>query len=528
MSNGHVFVVPGTINDLRCDHVLIPTDYKLSVRRMWFPVLGWENDEIAERELSGIEMLSPEHRAVLLPEQDDRPRRWLIAVGAFLGDGVEWLYDGLRQTLDLVAQHPGRPALGRSRPLVAMPTLGVGGGGFGLTRGQVIAGLLATAETSAQQHGIDVVIVVNNPADYAAFQHLRRQSDHVSGLQPDLEDEAQRLAELARSGELALFMGAGVGIPAGLPSWTGLLEQLADRLGVRLTPKEWDCLGPLDSAEFLSRQIKDHTTLGALVADVIGQPQRYALSHALLASLRCRESVTTNFDQLYEKAVAAVGDEPPLILLPDTSPADVTHSTATRPRDRWLLKLHGDVAAPDNIVLDRRRFVTFDAERRPLGSVLQTVLLTRHLLVVGASLADDNVVRLIHEVRALTEKGRDSATIPKLGTVLSLGDRTPRTDLWEPEFAHANLGVGTDDRAGSARELEIFLDFVALDASSTAPYLLDERYKDLLGQDELDVAVEARALADHVAELSPGNVGRANEGWDALGDVLHSLGAGRK
>lgn len=64
------------------------------------------------------------------------------------------------------------------------------------------------------------------------------------------------------------------------------------------------------------------------------------------------------------------------------------------PGHPWILKMLGDVARPDSIVLTRRHFVRCDAATRPAGSMLQALLLTRHLLFVGASLNDDNVSRL--------------------------------------------------------------------------------------------------------------------------------------
>jgi hypothetical protein len=43
----------------------------------------------------------------------------------------------------------------------------------------------------------------------------------------DSKQRVQRLLTLARSGQLVVFMGAGVGRSAGMPDWKGLLEQLA-------------------------------------------------------------------------------------------------------------------------------------------------------------------------------------------------------------------------------------------------------------------------------------------------------------
>ncbi|VFA89800.1 Uncharacterised protein [Gordonia paraffinivorans] len=98
--------------------------------------------------------------------------------------------------------------------------------------------------------------------------------------------------------------------------------------------------------------------------------------------------MTTNYDDLYKKAVEAAGRPRPTILQ--------WHAVdGSRP---WLLKLHGDIDRTEGIVLTRRDFVLFDAKSRPAGSLLQVLLLTRHVLIVGASLSDGNVIRLAMEV----------------------------------------------------------------------------------------------------------------------------------
>lgn len=78
-----------------------------------------------------------------------------------------------------------------------------------------------------------------------------------------------------------------------------------------------------------------------------------SLAHALLASLPIRESVTTNYDDLFEQAAKCCGR--PVAILPYDS---------VRDSDRWLLKLHGDAAHGDDIVITRDGYLGFPAGRR--------------------------------------------------------------------------------------------------------------------------------------------------------------------
>ena len=81
---GHVFVVPGTLDHLLYDDVLLSTDYGGGVGRPFWPVLGWDEKTGVARQYS-LPQLSPERRVAPVPPttgHEDEPRRWLVAVGA--------------------------------------------------------------------------------------------------------------------------------------------------------------------------------------------------------------------------------------------------------------------------------------------------------------------------------------------------------------------------------------------------------------------------------------------------------------
>ncbi len=56
--NGHVFVVPGTLEHLQYDDVLLSTDYGGGLGRPFWPVLGWDEETGAARQYS-LPRLSP-------------------------------------------------------------------------------------------------------------------------------------------------------------------------------------------------------------------------------------------------------------------------------------------------------------------------------------------------------------------------------------------------------------------------------------------------------------------------------------
>src|SRR5262249_34866964 len=135
-------------------------------------------------------------------------------------------------------------------------------------------------------------------------------------------------------------------------------------------------------------------TLVQAVADRLGATH-YSVVHALLATLPTTEAVTTNYDTLFEMASAAVG-----------RPVDVLPYQAASGSRPWLLKLHGCVSKPADIVLTREDYLRYDSSRAALAGLVQGLLITRHMLFVGFSLVDDNFHRIADAVRLAVKRER--------------------------------------------------------------------------------------------------------------------------
>ncbi|OMQ14225.1 SIR2 family protein, partial [Modestobacter sp. VKM Ac-2676] len=244
-------------------------------------------------------------------------------------------------------------------------------------------------------------------------------------------------------------------------------------------------LPPQDAAALLARTLGREALTG-YVQQRFG-PGCYSLAHALIAGLPVREYVTTNYDPLVELAAADLGR--PLRVLP------FDEATAGDP---WLLKLHGDAAHPDSIVLTREQYLEFGDHRTALAGVLQSLLLTRHVLFVGTSMLDDDLIRIAHQVRRVLHRPGESPR-RRTGTVLSVQADPVRARLWEQDVETVAMGGGDVPTPEAARRLEVLLDLLGCLSSRPIGYLLDPAYRGLLDAEEEELAEALGGVAEALA-----------------------------
>lgn len=488
---GHLFIVHGRIESVIHDAALIPVDGAFRFNHVWRDLVGDNPPLPPDWHERGFGRIKP------APD-----RVWAVSIGDGRED-YDVILDRIEEALGRVSTYRDSYPIKRGEsalPLVVLPVIGIGLGGFSEDRGRVLGLLVERLTVAARRHDLDVALVTPDPAVYAAAQYARRKV--APSLPPRLEDTASTLAVSARSGHLALLLGAGVSAAAGLPGWGQLIESLERHYDVPTPGDELD-ISLTDRAELIERVDKEG--FKGRVAELIKPKLQPSLPHVLLASLDCHQVVTTNYDVLYEKAVSSTGRD-----ITSVMPWASAHGA-----DRWILKLHGDVDHPKQIVLTRRHMVRYDAANRPSAAVLQSLLLTKRLLAVGVSMTDDNVIRLAHEVDEYRNEHQGGRT-STVGTVLdSRGDKL-REQLWDGQLDWVNL----PDEMGvpGFRALELVLDRIAFHAARNSSWLLDERFDGLLNdRDDAALAADFRALYERMSK-------REISKWAPLVQRLEELG----
>jgi hypothetical protein len=332
-----------------------------------------------------------------------------------------------------------------------------------------------------------------------------------------LQEEAEFLAGKASQGELALFVGAGVSASAGLPLWYGLLVTLATSAGMPENERQGlQELDPMDQAAIIEGRLGGAVSLQEAIRKVF-TGEHYSLAHAFLAALPVAEVVTTNYDQLFELACRAVGRTPsvlPHAIRPDAK--------------RWVLKMHGCVSHPEDIVLTRGDYLGYAERRAALAGIVQALLITRHMLFVGFSLKDDNFHRIADAVRrAVRPFANPESMVAPFGTTLTLVRNPLVEELWKKDLRWVSM-AGLDQspsRAGgteaileAGRRLEIFLDYLLAETRDAA-HLLDDRYRAVLTEPE-------RALSESLLQFKQAALPKAREApaWAQIEKLLAGLG----
>jgi hypothetical protein len=486
----------------------MPTGYKLLVEDYWLkPEPAGFREALSDlRQVRTEAWKRGEERVMPVPFWPaDRSRPWLVNI---IYRKKERLVEAVEQLVERVLLQGQLPRNQRERHLVALPVISTGFGGGALMKGRVINTLVRDLLKLVESSSVDIALVTYTAPAFAAAQKARFEAGfNWSQLCPDLRQKARALAAVGSRQGLALFLGAGVSCSAGLPSWNGLLEKLARQIGLNGSElKEFSNLDVLDRGSVLERRFRarkqvvtDH------IARIFSRTWDYSLLHGLLACLPASEVITQNYDRLFE--VAAEGAGGPVATLPYT-PGDV-HS-------RWLLKMHGCVSVPEDIVIRREDYLRYSERRAALAGIVQSTMLTRHMLFVGFSLRDGNFHRAVDDVRrALGSNNRN-----RVGTALFLAPSALTAELWQSELDIIHFTRGASKSVPeAARKLEIFMDCMLGYCGSNTGHLLDPTFSHLLSPAEHELKEALLALAGSLSDAA-----RQTRAFEKVKELLNALG----
>eukprot|EP00003_Mantamonas_plastica_P027539 TRINITY_DN5940_c0_g1_i2.p1 TRINITY_DN5940_c0_g1~~TRINITY_DN5940_c0_g1_i2.p1 ORF type:complete len:388 (-),score=136.07 TRINITY_DN5940_c0_g1_i2:40-1203(-) len=323
-------------------------------------------------------------------------------------------------------------------------------------------------------------------------------------LDQEQKMEGKRLALLAGKGQLAMMIGAGVASDAGLVPWGALLCDYATKHGVEESYVHAliHRFGSLDASRIIEGKCGGRQSLVDYLVERTEQTRFFTLKHAFLASLPVDQVISTNHDDLFETACDA--SKNPVAVLRN----EPVHSP------RWLLNLYGTVARPDGVILlTRDDMEESNRVRMALSGILQTQLITKHLLCIGFGLDNDKFFSLAHTVRN-SVKGMDEK---EFGTALVTLKDEMLEEAWKGSLRLVPMNAGLDidtevevERAEpehmhliddsvsrAAWVMDIFLDYMntqVLLESSDQSYLMDDWFEGILTEPDRHLKESLKVL----------------------------------
>ena len=231
---------------------------------------------------------------------------------------------------------------------------------------------------------------------------------------PQTPNPPNELIEAFRRREVILFAGAGLSAQAGLPIWPGFVTELAKRvqdeklISRELTASWTESLAQQDFssvADAIGLTMWSNPHLRAkLLSEIQGMVAianhtngYYSEAHRAVAEIPFAAALTTNFDDLLERTFEAptedqAGPEYPSkfpVLTPqdgDSIKSLLSRSSADA-SSFFVVHLYGLPSNESTFLLSRQQFQDTVSRNLPFEESLNTILATRTLFFVGASLA---------------------------------------------------------------------------------------------------------------------------------------------
>ena len=211
--------------------------------------------------------------------------------------------------------------------------------------------------------------------------------------QHDIDQFVQKFVHELEEENAAVFVGAGLSIPAGFVSWKDLLRPIAQGLQLEIDRG----IDLIAVAQFhvneKSRADLDQQLMNAFTGDA-----KLTENHRTLARLPIKTFWTTNYDRTIENALVEAGK---VVDVKYT----VDHLRLTKPRrDAVIYKMHGDMENPTDAVLTKDDYEAYDTDREPFVTALKGALVSKTFLFVGFSFTDPNLDYIFSRVRLGLQK----------------------------------------------------------------------------------------------------------------------------
>lgn len=279
----------------------------------------------------------------------------------------------------------------------------------------------------------------------------------------------KHLQSILSQPDSVLFVGSGVSAWSGLPSWTKLMEELAEFLLTKghdpsLIKREvargdllqaasygFDKLTPPQIGEFIR------------LACRLGKAKPHEI-HKKLVTLGPRCFITTNYDHLLEESFREWQNDKYFRKVTNRQLTETAEIVGARSID-FLFKLHGDAEDADSIILTREQYraLAIGGELHYALETVQMLQASRPIVYVGFGLRDPDFL-YVRDLLANTYKGgvRDHYAI--------MADiSATEADYWRRNYGIHLISYPTTPRTDGSCDHKALLDLLERLGCNSAP-----------------------------------------------------------
>ncbi|MCW5300347.1 hypothetical protein DXT88_19420 [Herbaspirillum lusitanum] len=211
-----------------------------------------------------------------------------------------------------------------------------------------------------------------------------------------IDSFVETYVQALRDNNAGVFAGAGFSIAAGMVDWKGLLKPIAKDIGLEVE-KESDLI---TLAQFHENERGGRHKINQALITEFNKQAKGTENHRILANLPIRTYWTTNYDKLIENALLEAGKRPDVKITAKGLAVSEPGASAV------VYKMHGDVSLPDEAVLTKNDYETYESDRHLFSLALQGDLVSKTLLFIGFSFNDPNLAYILGRIRVLLNENR--------------------------------------------------------------------------------------------------------------------------
>lgn len=220
----------------------------------------------------------------------------------------------------------------------------------------------------------------------AILNHLANRNRYL-----DLQDAVKRE-------QVVPFVGSGMSVPSGMPTWSELLTRVGDYVSCDSSKlKELICASLFEEAADLIASSTNPRLFGESIEHNlrVGDAASVYGPVSLLPELFSNLVITTNLDDVLERLYEESGTSFGHVL---RGACIAEYRQIKNPKDRFLLKMHGDCRNQNDRVLLSEEYSKVYEKGSIVYEEISLIFRANSLLFLGCSLREDRTVGLIEAV----------------------------------------------------------------------------------------------------------------------------------